>query len=272
MSDDLVNCPSCGIDTPEGRFCKFCGKPLSEIEKSPVDDFAENDVVEDDVDFESDLDEVVSEVEHISYPSFGFAIDSMDDKSSAILFSRSELGVLNRELDGIIEKTRATRQALELEHADKEILATRAFELKNQFEMTKSRRDELNQVLGDLPIRSTFDELELQERKLTKLEEIEKSLDSVVYEEERTKILIKLKTLRKDLKSALKTSKQWTKGMNKKLKELRRELSRLDAKLKIGDISRTAFDTQKQEVDRCIGIIELGKTSLEQMLEAASRK
>jgi len=42
MSDDLVNCPSCGIDTPEGRFCKFCGKPLSEIEKPPVDDFAEN--------------------------------------------------------------------------------------------------------------------------------------------------------------------------------------------------------------------------------------
>ena len=105
MSDNLVNCPSCGIDTPEGRFCKFCGKPLSEIEKSPVDDFAENDVVEDDVDFESDLDEVVSEVEHISYPSFGFVIDSMDDKSSAILFSQSELGVLNNELDGIIEKT-----------------------------------------------------------------------------------------------------------------------------------------------------------------------
>ncbi|MHA1480593.1 MAG: hypothetical protein ACTSQZ_04125 [Candidatus Thorarchaeota archaeon] len=268
MADDLVSCPSCGIDTPEGRFCKFCGEPLPEIKKPPVNDLTENDVV----DFESDLDEAVSEVEQISYPSFGFVIDSMDDKSSAILFSQAELGVLNNELDGIIEKTRATRQALELEHADKEILATRALELKDQFENTKSRRDELTQVLGDLPLKRTFNELELQEGKLAKLEEIEKTLDSTVYEEERTKILIKLKTLRKDLKSELKTSKQWNKGMNKKLKELRRELSRLDAKLKIGDISRTAFDTQKQEIDRCIRIIELGKISLEPMLEAASKK
>ena len=126
--------------------------------------------------------------------------------------------------------------------------------------------------LGDLPVKRTFDDLELQEGKLAKLEEIEKSLDSIVYEEERTKILIKLKTLRKDLKSAFKTAKQWNKGMNKKLKEFRRELSRLDAKLKIGDISRTAFDIQKQEIDRCISIIELGKTSLEHMIEAASKK
>lgn len=267
MTNDLVNCPSCGIDTPEGRFCKFCGKPLSENEESPVDDFAENDV-----DDAFDLDEAVSEPEDISYPSFGFVIDSMDDKSLAVLFSQAELGVLNSELDGIIEKIRATRQALELEHADKEILATRALELKDQFEKTKIRRDELNQVLGDLPVKRTFDDLELQEGKLAKLEEIEKSLDSIVYEEERTKILIKLKTLRKDLKSAVKTSKQWNKGMNKKLKEFRRELSRLDAKLKIGDISRSAFDTQKQEIDRCIRIIELGKTSLEHMIDVASKK
>ncbi|MHA1577523.1 MAG: hypothetical protein ACTSU3_09195, partial [Candidatus Thorarchaeota archaeon] len=128
------------------------------------------------------------------------------------------------------------------------------------------------QVIGVLPLKRTFDELELQEEKLAKLEQIEKSLDSVVYEEERTSILIKLKTLRKDLKSAFKTSKQWNKGMDKKLKELKRELSRLDAKLKIGDISRTVFDVQKQELEKCTRIINLGKTSLKQMIESASKK
>ncbi|MHA1577275.1 MAG: hypothetical protein ACTSU3_07925, partial [Candidatus Thorarchaeota archaeon] len=158
MSDDLVTCPSCGIDTPEGRFCKFCGKPLPENDVSPITDNIESDTFEDETDFESDSDDAVSEIAEVTYPSFGFTIDSMDEQTIAILFSQSELGVLNSELDGIIDKTRATRQALELEHADKEILATRALELKEQFDKTKRRRDELKQVIGVLPLKRTFDE------------------------------------------------------------------------------------------------------------------
>ncbi|MFW9918745.1 MAG: hypothetical protein ACFFED_04045 [Candidatus Thorarchaeota archaeon] len=218
--------------------------------------------------YEDDEPEIVEE---ISYPDFAFSIDGMDPRNLAILFSKSELRVLDKELDRIIAEISSTRQALDLTHADKDLLIVRAKDLRREFDETKMRRTRLRSVEGNIPLKNVLAHLTTQESKLQKLESAEKTLDPVIFEEEKKRLQVRIKNLKNDLKSTLKVSKQWAKSMDSEIKHLRREQSRLDAKLKIGDISQTAYDSKMKDITNSIVIIEGGKKTLEEIIQLAEK-
>ncbi len=269
MSEDLIICPHCKTEVPKGRFCNACGKSLAKSKDDGDTGTEANhkailDAIYEDVE-EPEL------MEHISYPEFQFSIDGMDIRNMAILFAKSELKVLDKELDRIIAEISSTRQALDLTHADKDLLIARAKELRREFDVAKARREKLRNVEGETPLSNTLSHLSVQETKLKKLESAEKALDPVVFEEEKKRLQVRIKNLKKDLSSALKTSKQWLRSMDSEIKRLQRELSRLDAKLKIGDVSQTAYDSKKNDMNRSIGVITGGKKTLEEIIRLAEK-
>ncbi len=269
LPDNLVDCPHCSAKVPSGRFCSECGKPLNKA----VDDEPEA-VLEA---HRAELDKIYEEIEephiseHLSYPEFQFSIDGMDSQTMAIIFARAEMKVLDEELDRIIAEISSTRHALDLEHADKDLLISRARDLRHELDEAKSRRAKLRSVEGEIPLKNTLSQLMIQTAKLEKLKSAEKTLDPVVFQEEKKRLQMKIKYLQKDLVSALKTSKQWLKSMDNEIKRLRREISRLDAKLKIGDVSQTAYDSMNRELSKAISIIEGGKRSLEETITLAKK-
>ena len=275
MSKSLIVCGNCGLEVPQGNFCKICGEPLQEDTEQVPSVIDPNESISEQIRNDSIIDgvtETTSEPEPEILPDFGFQIDGMDKKSFSILFSKAELTVVDVELDDLIEKIKSTRQALNLDHADLDLLTERAERLRSAFESTKSRRNELTNVSGKLPIVMNLNELELFETKLSRLEDAKDSLDSLVYDEQRDQILRAIKRLRQGLKIAIKKSKDWMKGMAKKTKDLNREGSRYDAKFKIGDISEKKYEEAMRKIKRQIRIIEIGRKSLDEEIRIADKK
>ncbi len=266
MSDSLVTCPSCGLDVPEGRYCKICGKPLdigdstspSQEESLP----------------EKKLDFIVPpiEAEKVILPHFDISIEDMEKEAAVILLSRSELDVVDMELDNIIERIKATRQALQLQKANKQVLTVRAEELRAEFEKTKNRRRELAAVSGSIVLESLLDALDKDEKRLTKLEEISGTLDKAVYKEQRTEMLSSIKEIRENLKAAIKTAKKWVKGIKKTLRDLDKDMNRIEAKFKIGDLSRNSYNSTKAKLERNIKIVEGGQERLISLLRTAEKR
>ena len=113
---------------------------------------------------------------------------------------------------------------------------------------------------------------ETLEERLTKLEEIAGTVDKEVYREQRVEILQTIKDLRSNLKDAIKTAKKWSKGIKKTLKILYKEMSRLDAKFKIGDLSRPKYETSKSKLERGIKVVTGGQKRLDELLKLASKR
>jgi len=266
MPEPLVECPSCGLEVPEGKFCKLCGEPLTLSEIEPIQ---EHDVEEEQ---EQNFSEEIQEIEPESLPHFEIAIEGMSYEAGAILLAQSELVVIDEELDKIIEKIKATRQALQLQQADKAVLTARTETLRSEFEKTKARRRELTSVKGKLVLEQLLEALDKHEDRLTKLEEISGTVDKDVYKEQRIEILETLKELRSNLKNAIKTGKKWEKGLSKTLKILDKEMSRLDAKFKIGDVSRPKYETSKGKIERAIMVVTGGQKRLGELLKLAGKK
>ena len=266
MSEPHVTCPFCGMEVPEGRFCKICGKPL--------DTEASLSSPEVEPQFEEDLDPYVPppEPEKMVLPHFDVTVEDVEQMAAVVLLSRSELEVVDLELDNIIERTKATRQALQLQQADKHILTVRAEELRGEFEKAKSRRRELTSVSAPLVLEKLLDALDKDEERLSKLEAISGTIDKDVYKEQRVEILNALKELRVNLKQAIKTAKQWVKGIKKTLKKLDKDVSRIEAKFKIGDISRDSYDSSIAGLRRSIKIVEGGQKQLTSLLRIAEKR
>ena len=263
MPEPLVACPSCGLEVPEGKFCKLCGEPLTVSEKKHT---PEQNIV-----LESELD-ISDEIEPASLPHFEITIENMHYDASAILLARAELIVIDEELDRMIEKIKATRQALQLQQADKSVLTARAETLRTEFEQTKARRRELISVKEKLVLEQILDALEKHEARLSKLEEIAGTVDKDVYKEQKIEILQTVKDLRSNLKEAIKTGKKWSKGITKTLKILDKELNRLDAKFKIGDVSRSNYEISKAKIERGIKVVKGGQQRLDELLRIAEKK
>jgi hypothetical protein len=266
MSDPLVTCPFCGLEVPEGRFCKICGKPLN-VEIPPDSSKVESHVEEEPTSIDAS-----QEPEPIVRPHFDITIEDMEHEAAVILLSRSELEVVDLELDSIIDRTKATRQALNLQQADKQVLTMRAEELRKEFEKTKSRRRELAAVSASLALEQLLEALDSDEARLKKLEEISGTLDKGVYKEQRTEILHSIKESRDGLKIAIKNTKTWLKGIKKTLKSLDKEVSRNEARFKIGDISRNNYDSSKSRLERNIRIVEGGQEQLVSLLRIAEKR
>jgi len=266
MSEPLVTCPFCGLEVPEGRFCKICGKPLdTEVSLGSP---------EIEPQFEEDVEpyDAPPEPENMPLPLFDVTVEDMEQEAAIVLLSRSELEVVDLELDNIIEKTKATRQALQLQQADKQMLTVRAEELRTEFEKTKSRRRELIAVSAQLILEKLLAALGKDEDRLEKLEAISGTLDKDVYKEQKTEIGLSLKELRDNLKLAIKTAKKWMKGIKKTLKKLDKEISRVEAKFKIGDISRDSYDSSISRLRRSIRIVEGSQERLVSLLRTAEKR
>ncbi|MHA3962637.1 MAG: hypothetical protein AM325_003780 [Candidatus Thorarchaeota archaeon SMTZ1-45] len=266
MSDTLVTCPFCGLEVPEGRYCKICGKPL-DVEESISPPEVESKT-------EEQLDSITLPIqpERVDLPYFDITIEDMDNEAAVVLLSRSELDVVDMELDSIIERTKATRQALQLQQANKDVLTARAEELRDEFEKTKSRRRELAAVSTPLVLERLLEALDRDEERLEKLEAISSTVDKDVYKEQRREILHAIKELHENLKNAIKTAKKWVKGTKKTLKDLDKELSRIEARFKIGDISRNSYDSSKAKLERSIKIVEGGQKRLISLLRVAEKR
>lgn len=267
MPEPLIKCPSCGHEVPEGKFCRLCGEPipLIEIKKSIEESTSSNDEIS--TDKEENLD-----VTKPSLPHFEITIDDIDYESSAILLSKAELEVIDDELDRIIGQTKATRQALQLQQADRDVLIVRAESLRNEFESFKQRKRELTTITQKLVLEQILDAIDKHDERLSKLDEVSGTLDKEVYIEQREEILGILRELKSNLKNIVKTSKKWSKGIKKTLKTLDKEMSRLDAKFKIGDISRSKYEESRKKLERAIRVIEGGQRNLDELLDIAMKR
>lgn len=266
MPKSLVACPSCGLEVPEGKFCKLCGESLPQSDLKPM--------ITDESNQEQEIEatEEIHEVESSSLPHFEIAIEDMHYEAAAVLLASAELVVIDEELNRIIEKTKATRQALQLQQADKSVLTSRAEDLRSEFDKTKARRRELITVEERLVLEKLLEALDKHEERLAKLEGISGTLDKEVYTEQKVEILQTIKELRTNLKQAIKTGNKWSKGIKKTLKILAKEMSRLDAKFKIGDISRAKYETSKAKLERGINVVEGGQNRLDELLKLAEKR
>ena len=260
MPELLVTCLSCGLEVPEGKYCKICGEPLPQSE------------IENTIEQDLDLSEEIQETELISLPHFDVTIENMHSEAAAVLLAHAELVVIDKELNRIIEKTKATRQALQLKQADKAVLTARAETLRAEFEEMKTRRRELVSVKSKLILEQILEDLDKHEGRLAKLEEIAGTVDKEVYGEQRVEILQTIKDLRSNLKEAIKTGKKWAKGIKKTLKIYDKEMSRINAKFKIGDISRSKYETAIAKLEREIKILTGGQMRLDELLKLAGKR
>jgi len=266
MPEPLVSCPSCGLEVPEGKYCKLCGEPLPEREKESIPDLI------DEHEEEANISEDIQVIESPSLPHFEVTIEDMPYEASAILLASAELIVIDDELDKLIEKIKATRQALQLKQADKAVLTTRAETLRSEFEKTRTRRHELISVNKKLVLEQILESLDKHEERLAKLEEISGTVDKEVYKEQRVEILQTIKELRTNLKDAIRTGKKWSKGITKTLKKIDKEMNRLNAKFKIGDIARPKFEESKAKLDRATQVVIGGQKRLDELLRLAGKR
>ncbi|MFX1264108.1 MAG: hypothetical protein ACFFH0_01915 [Promethearchaeota archaeon] len=263
MSEELVTCPSCGMDVPEGSFCKSCGNPLVVTEEDILDPEG----------FEAPVDlRPPMEDEPIEAVQFGMTVEGMDQREFVTLMARAELEVIRNELDTLVDQIQATRQALKLRHADKAILTARAEDLRAAFDKTKARREELSDYRGDLGLERAVKTLDELEEKSSKLKEMEGSLNKSVYKEQKKKIADAIKTLRKSLKSSIKDAENWLKSMNNTSRTLQRDGSRLEAQRRIGDVSAGNYETARANVERSLKILEIGRSILDEILVDAKKK
>jgi hypothetical protein len=270
MSEPLIECPFCGHEVPNGKYCNLCGEPLhsgASADISKLDKSLTSHVTE-----AMEMEEESISSKPISLPHFDVVIQDMPYEAAVILLSGAELVVLDEELDRIIEQTKATRQALQLRQADKEVLTARAEVLREAFERAKQRRRELTSVKERLVLETILEALDKHEARLSKLEGIAGSLDKDVYEEQRIELLQIIKELRVSLKEAIKIGNKWSKGIKNTLKALQKEMSRLDAKFKIGDISRDKYESSKMRMERGVRIIEGGQQWLDELLKLTKKR
>ncbi len=265
MSEPIVTCPFCNLEVPDGRYCKFCGKPFhsDDSTQSETPDYIDDEEL-------TPLD--VEPVTKVSYPHFDVTISDMEYEAAIELLAKAELEVVDLELDILIDKTKATRQALQLQQADKTVLTARAEELRAEFEKTKNRRRELKAFENPLTLEQLLEALDTHEGRLSKLESISGTVDKDVYNEQRTEIIGTLKELRGNLKNAIKTAKKWVNGIKKTLKRLEKEISRVNAKFRIGDISRDTYESSKYRLERNIRIVDGGKARLIALLRLAEKR
>lgn len=264
MSDEYIECPSCNSIVPIGRFCKSCGEaliisaPVSPPKGKPVPETSEPIIPEEEV--------------PTNLPDFGITVAGMDNLAFVRVMSRAELSVIQKELDLLIKQIQATRQALQLQHADKALLTARAEKLRTTFDETKRRREELASGTGKLAVEKVYASFKEHEEKLTKLDAAEDSLDSTIYKEQRERLITTLKALKKELKDSIKTAEKWHKNMKKARRSIEKDSSRLDAQHKMGDISASSFDAAKARIERSLMVLDVAREILDEIIEIAKKK
>jgi hypothetical protein len=248
---------------PIGRFCKSCGESL--IIAPPAAPPIEAKSAE-------SSEPIIPEEEvPANLPDFGLTVPGMDRLAFVRVMSRAELSLIQEELDLLIKKIQATRQALQLQHADKALLIARAEQLRISFDKTKSRREDLARGTGMLPLEKVHESFIEHEEKLVKLDAAEDSLDSGIYKEQREKLISTLKALKKELKNSIKMTEKWHKNMKKARRSLEKDSSRLDAKHKMGDMSASTYDDAKARIEKSLMVLDVAREMLDEIIENAKK-
>ncbi|MHA1770789.1 MAG: hypothetical protein ACTSYL_10000 [Candidatus Thorarchaeota archaeon] len=219
----------------------------------------------------SEATTAVEPIDEGHLPKLPVTVDDMDYLVLTYLLTQSELTILNDELDGLIEKIRATRQALSLDHADKQVLAARAEELKIAFERTKARKNELLRVKLSVPLQDLASDLRSEKTKLAKLEKISSTVDPQVYREQQRELNERIKYLKKEVKRETKLARSWLKAMQRKQREIEREINRLEAKHRIGEISTAQYEMQRSKTERSLHVLVGGIELLEKIVKYAEK-
>ncbi len=262
MPEEFVNCPKCGHRVLVGRYCGQCGHFINE-------DADDTSSYETSVGAEYGIIPSSDYSRGNGFVDFGFEIENMDDEQQTLLFANAELEAIDSQLESLIERIKSTRQALDLPSSDKEVLARRTDRLQRELESIKARRGKLVGRSGQLKLSRFLKAIEKELDKLEKLKDAKETLDKDVFIEEKKKIEKNVDILKKHIDNEVKLAKKWIKGMKKKLKALNKELTRLEAKLKIGDVSVAIYESRRNEIGRKIEIIEGGMNSLNELLHTA---
>lgn len=260
MSKALIVCPACGRRVPLGRYCSSCGSPLmpeAEDAGSHPHSSLQAHLVLETPGNEEEL------------PDFGIVVDGVNPADLSAFLTRSELEIIDGELDELIEAIRATRQALALENADREALATRTQELKDSLERVRRRKEELLRARASISLQVLVSQLHETTAKISRLDEASSSLDSDVYREQKSALSREAKNLKRTIKQQVKTARKWLKSMAKARRALEKEASRLEARRRIGDLSPQEYRLQRSRVDRRIRILDGGYKTLEEIVRVA---
>ena len=251
MSPKQFRCPSCDAEIESGPYCRFCGQ---KIDLPPS---------------ENDEDNSGSDVPAIE---FDIHLSNSDLFPIIPLLSRVELVLIDDELKNIIEKTQATRQALKLENVESDLLTGRAEELRNQFESLKERKELLLKASDTILIEDLKQSLLDVEEKQTRLEEASKTLEKEVYKEQRDRLKKERKSLRSQLKQELKSLDYWTKELERTKNTLQKDLGQLDAKFRIGELSRSFYDAKRLKIVHSLSIIENTLDQLDEIRKEVKSK
>ncbi len=247
MSARLLQCPSCGAEIEGGPYCRFCGASLQSLitERS--------DIVTDD------------SKEEIPHIDFGISFSKAEIRTITPLLSQVELGIINDELEDIIEQIRATRQALKLENVESEVLTARAELLRETFEKLKMRKETLLKAPTALMIETVIEDLDLVETKQGKLEDASDALEKDVYKEQKERLKSERQSLVKQIKTESKLLNDWIKEFKKSISKLEKTLGKLEAQFKIGEISRTSYDSSRTELTRLIMLLECSISKMDEI-------
>jgi hypothetical protein len=235
LSVKRFRCPSCDAEIEGGPYCRFCGQR---------------------VDFLSSKNEEKASSSDIPVIEFDIPFSDSDFTPMIPLLSRVELTLIDEELKDIIEQIQASRQALNLESVESDQLTVRAEELRKQFEALKKRKELLLKASDTTLIEDLIQSLLDVEEKQSRLEDAPATLEKEVYKEQKNRLKNERKTVRAQLKQELKTLEHWAKEFRRTQNDLRKNLGQLDAKFKIGEISRSFYDSKRLKLVRSLSILE----------------
>ncbi|TFG12891.1 hypothetical protein EU537_07955 [Candidatus Thorarchaeota archaeon] len=264
MPEEFVDCPKCGHRALVGKYCSHCGYLIADnSDAMNIHDTSASGEYSDGAASASSQKNVPIE--------FGFDIGEMDDEQQTLLFANAELDVIDSELESLIERIKSTRQALDLPSSDKAVLAKRTDNLQRELNAIKTRRGDLVGESGQLNLARLLEVIEKEQDKLDRLKEAKDTIDKAVFTEEKKEIEKNIDILKKNIDNEVKLAKKWIKGMKKELRALNKEKTRLEAKLKIGDVSVAIYESRRNEIGRKIEIIQGGMNSLNELLDTARK-
>ncbi len=273
MSNKTTTCPRCGIVVVDTEHCSICGEPLHtqgpDVTTGVVND--NKPPVSEEASSASEDASVTQLTDMVSPPTFDIDIDAIERESLVLLLARSELAVIDGELNKLIEQIQATRHALTLKAADRVLLRRRFEELQESLKRIIKRRDALQALQGKLPIEKIIDEIESMTSKMRALEKNRATLDSGVYRKQTEQLESELYLLEDQLRATIWLTESWLRAIQKKKGELQDELDLLDAKYKIGDTSREVYEASKTKNTRSLLILNGGYMILNDLLTRAKK-
>ncbi len=270
-SNTTTICPTCGAEVIDVGRCSVCGVPLHAEDRLVAAELSDNKDNQFTPEPDSILESSSDTTSTVTAPSpeFGIVIDAIERHSLVLLLSRSELEVLESELNQLIEQIEATRYALRLKHADKAVLTRRVEDLKAHLHKITTRINELKSFTGQLEIESIIHKIESIHTKIQTIEDRKRSIEPSIYREQITDLESELYRLEDSLRATIRRTEGWLKAIQKKIQVLQHDMKLLDAKY--NDITREAYESLKFKAERSIHILSGGYRILDDLLARAKK-